>query len=576
MTVADQFSITEQPSTLDILLNDSDVDDQKSDLTIVVQTQPNHGLLTVNLGNVSYQAEPDFVGEDSFSYRLRDPSNASSNISNVNLQITQLDLPVAKKDIFVFNENSLDQVLDLTKNDTYTGEVRNIVIQQQPTNGVITVNSNNVTFSAFENIFGQSDFQYSLIDETGLQSAAVVSHIYLVNKNDPPIATDDVLSVVSDANNKLNILINDAGEKLQDSQINIVTSSQYGDLTTNGSDVYYRVNNIAQTQDSFSYSITDSQGLVSNIANVTLQIVDDLPVPNVTDDEFKIKINSQKQLNILSNDQFFTDDITIEITQSPASGLLVNNGKDVIYNAGAVVGEDQFSYRIQQQRDNEKVFSENAQVVLKTVIKAPLLLTDDYARVIESDLIRVNLTNNDKFEDIKLLTVFAHVVDGGARFELSSDGSSTINTNDGEENEASENKLNELKENLKIIHNNLNGSESDYQIELKLLANSNIQDNKRTEYLVYAIEDTHGNLQMAQVTITVLPSQEPDPVDIPEQPEIPELIEPPTIENVEVVAIGSDAKSGGVISYVFMLFIIVFVTYSRLAKNKNRVKSEII
>lgn len=574
VTVADQFTVTSESSRLDILLNDSDVDHNKSELTIVITSPPSHGTVATNVDSVSYQAEPDFAGEDSFSYLLRDPGDASSNVSNVNLQITQLDLPVAKKDIFVFNQNSVNQVLDLTKNDILNGEVQSIVIQQQPTNGTIAVNSKNAVFNANENAFGHSRFKYYFSDDTGLQSAVVESHIFLVNKNDAPIATDDILSIVSNVNNKLNILANDEDEELENVKINIINNPQHGDLTITSSKIFYRLNTIAQVQDGFTYLINDSQGLASNIASVTLQVVDDLPVPNVTNDEFKIKINSDKKLNILFNDQIFTDEISIEITQPTANGSLINNGKDVTYSAGSVVGEDQFNYRIQQQKDTGLVLSEEAQVSIKTLNTTPLKLTNDYAQVTGTDLLTVDLTSNDEFENIKLLTIFAHVVDGGASFELNSDGSSTIYNNQSETSEERLNELNELKKNFKIINNNLDGAERAYQIEVKFTATSDIQDTERTETLVYAIEDNSGDVKMAQVTITIMPSQESAPVDVPEQPETPELIESPIIENVEVVAIGSDAKSGGIFSTVFLLFVIVFVIYTRLGMNKSRARME--
>jgi hypothetical protein len=406
---SDSYSINNTDTLLDVLLNDIDIDHALSELQIIIESQPSHGIVTVNSGSINYQVNNGYAGGDSFSYSLKDAANASSNTSNVDLQITNAVLPIAVADAFVFDEDSRNKSLPLTSNDNFVGGITQISISQQPENGHISIDGLNVLFTAHADVFGQSTFSYRITDQTDLQSKITTGRIMLINKNDAPQAVSDSLTVVSGLSNKLKILSNDTDESLVNVTINIMTKPLHGGITIKGNKVYYRLNDVAQSQDSFSYSITDNEGLTSNTVAVTLSMDNQLPLIDVVNDEFVLKISTSKQLDVLKNDTTYTDSYTLNITQQASKGELSLNGTILSYTADDSADQDSFKYTL---TDEQGQTSDEATVVIEKSNTTPLKAYDDRVEVEENESIYISLTNNDEFENIRSLTLYRDAIKG--------------------------------------------------------------------------------------------------------------------------------------------------------------------
>jgi hypothetical protein len=76
-----------------VLANDTDEDGILDLNSIVIVRPPAHGQATASNGLVSYQPNLGFVGEDNFSYLVRDNSGFSSNDGRVSIDITERDFP---------------------------------------------------------------------------------------------------------------------------------------------------------------------------------------------------------------------------------------------------------------------------------------------------------------------------------------------------------------------------------------------------------------------------------------------------------------------------------------------------
>ena len=97
MAVNDAVTTNEDtPVVIDVLDNDSDVDGTLI-VSTVIPTDPPHGSATVNTltGVITYSPDADYGGSDSFTYTVRDDSNAVSNAATVNVTVTAVnDAPV--------------------------------------------------------------------------------------------------------------------------------------------------------------------------------------------------------------------------------------------------------------------------------------------------------------------------------------------------------------------------------------------------------------------------------------------------------------------------------------------------
>ncbi|WP_413699230.1 Ig-like domain-containing protein [Psychromonas sp. KJ10-10] len=85
------------PIQIDILANDSDPDGDIDESSVVIESQPANGHVTVNTdGTVVYVPNDDFSGVDSFTYTVLDETGNISNTATVQVNVTGVafDAPI--------------------------------------------------------------------------------------------------------------------------------------------------------------------------------------------------------------------------------------------------------------------------------------------------------------------------------------------------------------------------------------------------------------------------------------------------------------------------------------------------
>ncbi len=83
-----------EPVTIDILKNDTDMDGAIDPSTVVIISNPDHGdIISINPdnGKVKYDPDNDFVGEDEFTYTVKDNEGQTSNVARVKIDIIEED-----------------------------------------------------------------------------------------------------------------------------------------------------------------------------------------------------------------------------------------------------------------------------------------------------------------------------------------------------------------------------------------------------------------------------------------------------------------------------------------------------
>ena len=87
-------TLEDNPVTVAVLQNDTDPDGL-SDLdpsSVEVVSQPSNGTATPDiLGDITYTPNPDFNGEDTFTYKLKDGAGAESNQATVTIQVNAVN-----------------------------------------------------------------------------------------------------------------------------------------------------------------------------------------------------------------------------------------------------------------------------------------------------------------------------------------------------------------------------------------------------------------------------------------------------------------------------------------------------
>ncbi|BAQ60088.1 alkaline phosphatase [Geminocystis sp. NIES-3708] len=346
-----------------VLSNDTDVDN--ASLTAVIETQSSNGTVSLNAdGSFTYAPNPNFSGQDTFTYKARkivNNNNVDSKTATVTIKVNSvtpppIEIPVANNDNFSVNENS---VLNITlpagvlSNDTGV-DIANLtaVIATQPSNGNVTLNGNgSFTYTPNSNFSGQDTFTYKArktADANVVSNPATVT--IKVNSVTPPpieipVANNDNFNV--NENSVLNItlpagvLSNDTGVDIANLTAVIATQPSNGNVTLNGNGSFtYTPNSNFSGQDTFTYIArkTADANVVSNPATVTIRVnaVDTPPINNLNDPIYRFQngdrpgtylfAGEQESQSIRQNfPQFREEGFAFNVSSEPNDELIVFN-----------------------------------------------------------------------------------------------------------------------------------------------------------------------------------------------------------------------------------------------------------
>ncbi|WP_299022624.1 tandem-95 repeat protein [uncultured Photobacterium sp.] len=387
VAVADVVSTDEDTSVLiDILANDTDPDegDSTDRNTLVIASQPGHGSVTIENGQVSYEPDRDYTGSDVFTYTVRDTSGRLSNVAEVRVNIAGVnDAPRTVADDVVTDEDTAVEVSVLANDSDIDGtvDVATVAVVRQPDNGTVSVSELGVvTYTPKTNFNGADSFTYVVEDNEGAISEAAIVNMTVNSVNDAPVANDDIATLLEDSTHSINVLGNDddVDGQLNSGSVTVISQPEQGNVSVADSGVilFTPVGNF-NGEDSFTYQVSDELGLVSNTAKVTItvQSVNDTPLAN--DDNVTTTEDNDVTINVIANDSDVDgslDTSTLTLGTAPVSGTLRDNGDGTLtYTPDENShGIDSFTYSIS---DNEGGVSNTAIVTIEieAVNDAPTL-----------------------------------------------------------------------------------------------------------------------------------------------------------------------------------------------------------
>ena len=397
IVVDDSFTTDEDTELIvditdNVLVNDSDIDDDN--LTVIGNTDPNNGLVTVNPdGTFTYTPDSDFNGSDSFTYTVSDGNNGTAT-ATVNLTINAVnDAPIAVDDSFTTDEDT-ELIVDITDNvlvndSDIDDDNLTVIGNTDPNNGLVTVNPDGTfTYTPDSDFNGSDSFTYTVSDgNNGTATATVNLTINAVN--DAPIAIDDSLTTDEDTSISGNIFADngngvdsdpdgdtftvteingnaaDVGEQITLASGALLTLNLDGSYSYNPNGQFESLNDGQTETDSFTYTIDDGNGETSG-ATVSINITgvndvpDDLNVingdngPNFlqgTPDNDEINGLGGRDLLVgqSGNDQLFGGN-GVDILWGRSGNDLLDGGKQTDYLIGGA-GQDQFALQAGSGRD---------------------------------------------------------------------------------------------------------------------------------------------------------------------------------------------------------------------------------
>ena len=171
--VADNRNLTTPEDTpLAIVLTATDPDGDP--LTFSIVTPPAHGVLSGTPPNLTYTPQPNFHGQDSFTFRAFD-GNDFSNTATVTITVTPVnDAPVANNQALTTPEDT-PVAVTLTGQDV-DGDSLSFVVATGPSHGTLSGTSPNLTYTPALDYVGPDSFTFTAFDGTVHSAPATGVH----------------------------------------------------------------------------------------------------------------------------------------------------------------------------------------------------------------------------------------------------------------------------------------------------------------------------------------------------------------------------------------------------------------
>jgi hypothetical protein len=232
-------------------------------------------------GTILFTA-PNTAGICQFSYTVSDSTTPPriSNVATVTVTVNPVNTPPVANPDTAFTTFGSTITINVLANDTTTSALDPATLSISGTTGgaTVTPNANGTVQYAAPAVVGVGPytFNYTVKDVTGTQSNSATVVVTLVS---PPTAGADSATMSGGAGTStlIDVLATDsavAPATLVPASVAIVSAPVHGSVSINPADgkVTYYPNPGYVGGDSFTYSVKDSLGVVSNTATVTVTV----------------------------------------------------------------------------------------------------------------------------------------------------------------------------------------------------------------------------------------------------------------------------------------------------------------
>ena len=181
--------------------------------------------------------------------------------------------PITNNDAVIVNEDAAVFLIDVTANDIDDIVNLSAVGPNDTSLGAVAISGNSIEYTPVTNANGTDTFSYTVTDGNFSSQGQVTVTIEAVN--DTPIASNDSASVNKGQSVNINLAANDTDVEgsVDLTSIVIFSAPSNGALVVNANGtVDYTHDGSVTVADSFTYTIQDASGAISNIADVTLNV----------------------------------------------------------------------------------------------------------------------------------------------------------------------------------------------------------------------------------------------------------------------------------------------------------------
>ncbi len=335
--VSDSYSTNEDTPLVgsSVLANDINIDGDP--FTAVWISGPSHGTLVLNEdGTFLYTPEPNFNGNDSFTYQARNGLGVQG-FPEVTIEVRPVnDAPVAAADAFTTAEDTPLAGTSVLANDVdVDNNPLTAVLVTGAAHGTVVLNPDGTfLYTPAANYNGSDSFVYQAKDPSAAVSAPVTVSLTVTPVNDAPVALGDAYTTTRNKALTVTVpslLANDSDVEGSSLTASLVTPPSNGSLTSfgsNGTFTYAPTFGFVGT-DTFTYRVSDG-ALNSTLATVTINVLPVNTAPTAADDKYSFSLKKTAVLDVaaasgvLKNDSDTEGDpLSAKLVSGPSRGTLV-------------------------------------------------------------------------------------------------------------------------------------------------------------------------------------------------------------------------------------------------------------
>uniref|UniRef100_UPI002635AD03 Ig-like domain-containing protein n=1 Tax=uncultured Sulfitobacter sp. TaxID=191468 RepID=UPI002635AD03 len=419
------------PVTVDLLANDTDVDNTAAELSVVSATVPaEQGTLTPNAdGTFEFTPADGFTGEAVITYTITDGDLTDTAIHTVT--VAEGIGPEAFDDAATTPEDTA-VVVDLRGNDFDGNDPLEDLVLSDITvpaeqGSVVDNGDGTVTFTPAENFNGEATITYTITDPTGLSDSAEAV-VTVTPEIDPPVAVDDAATTLEDTAVVVDLRGNDTDpdDAVEDLVLSDITvPAEQGTVVDNGDGtVTFTPAENFTGEATITYTVTDPDGAF----DTGEAVVDVTPVndaPDAVDDADTTEENTPVTVNVLGNDTDPENDpLEVVAATSPDGEVDINDDGTLTFTpADGFTGEAVVNYTI-----SDGDLTDSAILTITVGENFAPVAVDDVAETTEETPVVIDVLGNDTDPEDDPLTITEATSEDGD-VTINDDGTLTFTPN---------------------------------------------------------------------------------------------------------------------------------------------------
>ena len=353
----DMSASTAEDTAINITLAGSDPEGESLTYTIL---EVNNATVTLNGNVANYLPDANYNGTDTFTYYVND-GTTDSNVATVTMTVSGEDDDPNTQNAAATTDEDVAVVLQLSAEE-YDGDSYSFGIISNPSNGSVSLDGANATYTPNQDYNGTDSFTFEATDDTGRMMNVGTATITINPVNDAPTLDNLQVNISRNEDEVTELIIN--ATDVEGDQLSFILTNEDNDgnqvpgtcdacfqSTNDGfiftSDLELSVENDPYEDSTYFYAWDGNDKSYHGQIIISTNPVDDLPHADNLD--VSVNENSNVFITLSSTDPDGGDNSNIqyEISQNPDNGTITLNNDIVEYIPNSdFYGSDSFKYKV--------------------------------------------------------------------------------------------------------------------------------------------------------------------------------------------------------------------------------------